>query len=142
MGADFSSYLAVGVPAHKIVKNVIEKTPVTKYNPDTGVPYQAETKKEIVYFCGKPTEFKDSIHDWIEDLDLDLCYDYSDGDKNEWIIGKQLCTATATGYSGDKSIIKITPDMIEGAKNEVKTRLAAYGYEGDVDLFLIAHASY
>lgn len=140
MGVDFSATLAVGVKLGTVwsVRTVSEK--VKKFNPDTGEPYEATKSKKVGYFCGQPTDWGDLHHDDLEcKADLDIVYDHYEGDRNDWVLGKTLCTAS---NRDDDAIVEVKPEAVEAAKKEVAAKLEKFGYRGEIGVFLISYVSY
>lgn len=145
MGASFSSSLIAGVRVGDIYKVENVGSEVTKYNPDTGKPYQTKvvTKKHLL--CGKEIEAKeDGPPEWLPKMSgLDVSSTgnsaYEDKTYSEFVVGVQL--GVAGGYRND-SVLGFPAEKIANALAEAKEKLAKLGYNGKVELFLVHYCGY
>lgn len=89
MGVNYETKVVIGVRTDKLLHSVKEKTTVTKYNPDTGIPYQLDKYEDKFFWLGKEVDRSvvDDIEDIIKPFGLDLYYaqEYEDN-----VIGKEL----------------------------------------------------
>lgn len=94
MTTNFSAHAIIGVRLRDVYEEKQIKRTITKYNEDTGIPYQEIVERVICYFCGKQVaevgyskqnEYTKSIierhFDWLNrGLCLRLPYNSSDYD--------------------------------------------------------------
>jgi hypothetical protein len=132
------------------IKTITEK--VTRYDPKTGVPYQATESKEQLVLFGKEIETPDEDYpsEWVPDvtgLEAFSTGDWADVygkkgfhgyDYEQIIIGLQLGDS-GSSRSSDEHIKEISD--IEGTTAKVKKKLEALGYTGPVKIFLVHYVS-
>lgn len=74
MGVDYTAQVWVGVMADEVLKQEVTKVTQTKYNPDTGAPYEAVCEKTTFYAFGKPVTKATQIES-LENANLDLFFE-------------------------------------------------------------------
>lgn len=130
MSVDYDASLMIGVALDDLYTVKKEKSQVTKYNQDTGKPYQQDVFTERYFWCGKEVEEIDDPYAFVEKLGLDITSSggYSD---NKYIVGKCLASADPG------EIDEVTLSEFQQEFQEVKKKLQEQGYEGAIKLHLI-----
>ena len=144
MGLDSKALLVVGVQVKDICQIRTITTPIKKYNPDTGEPYETTVSKKVVFLFGKETDFDPCPHEWdISKFDkVDLYYSDSESNWESYVLGIRIAKAEGIGGSRDKMIVDVPMDIIETAKKQVKDSLEPHGFIGEPKIFLISYVSY
>lgn len=127
MGLDLDVLLLVGVDYDEIVEEVVEYTTVTKYNQDTGVPFEVKQKKSS-YKVGKNIyEDKYEAKDTIERIGLCIYGDYDSGELIGLSLDRNEGSRIATGFGGCVGV-----DDIEKAIETVTELLSSLGVENPI----------
>jgi hypothetical protein len=96
MSVDYGAYVIFGVEGHEVGEVEVEETPRTKYDENTGDPYQVTDREETEYFCGKVMDEKGH------------CFPENEIYKfNEEAERKTKLEAVITDYDGDNFIFGI-----------------------------------
>lgn len=126
MGVDYSAVLIVGVRYDVVVTTRTDTKEVTKYNPDTGAPYQKLVSEEVTLVCGV---FKDDPRAHIEnDLKLDIVIPGYGGGREDAIVGVRVATVD----EGDSPYAQVGLIRLAAARDAVDRTLRAHGYTGPV----------
>jgi len=135
MGCSYRSYAVVGVPFASLYEERKQKKHVTKYNEDTGKPYQQEVIEISFFWCGKEIEEE---CDYMEGFVKKMCglevYDAGSGNDGGTV---GLCLAKPE--PGD--VQAIDGLTLSKAFLEVKEKLQKSGYNGNVQLYIISYIS-
>ncbi len=148
MGVDYSATMVVGVKLDELFRVERENVQVTKYDPDTGAPYQTPVVKETCTWCGKPITMPDDLETLVKDMSgLEIYstgepshpYRYKGGwngyDLGEFVVGRSIANV-------DNAEIA-TAERVEVDKQfaDVKQKLERSGYKGQVQIHLVLHVS-
>jgi len=151
MGYDAYAMLFAGIRAVEAVERITQSKPVTKYNEDTGEPYQKSISKLIVNLFGKPVA--DPTLDWgsygevEEELNtvnkalgtkLQVCCPAPEG-YDEQLIGHSL---GQIGTGEESNIKTLATEQIEAALQQVQKELNIAGHVGCApQIFLVFEES-
>jgi len=148
MGYDAYSRIIIAIPTTKLpweVRNVVTST-VTKYDPDTGKPYQQEIKEDRAFVHGE---------DVTEKIDIDLA-----GYLNEYLPGFEAIT---NGCEDDENYPEFVgcviaeeggrcsnhrPDIVGDLETvtqlftDMKNQLTKAGIEAEPEMFTWTYHSY
>lgn len=141
MGISVDAYLVAGVRLSDLVQKVRESSSVTKYDPDTGKPYEkaVEVKKVKI---GDTTheqldEYPEGLIKWPKGLEF---LDSGDiGGRNNWdntIVGVKV--AEADERDPVKPVDKV---VTRDAASKARMLLAKVGFKDEVHLYLIQYGS-
>lgn len=132
MGVLFQSKFLVGVPWDAVVKRQAMTVPVTKYNPDTGVPYMKDVTTHTTQALGRKFAGADSATDehveqyLLHTLKLDVEDAGYSGDKDRRrFVGVVLTTVADRDTVADVPLTKLA-----AAVDAVAHTLKAHGYDG------------
>jgi hypothetical protein len=149
MSVSYAARFCVGVKLSKVFEVRTETEAVTKFNEDTGQPYTTTKSKRVVYFCGKPSKLDEMPLEWEsskEVLNLDVIYPDSEGDRDDWILGKEIAVARNEGYRDSKPVVEIDPKVVSEAMLEVTEKLQKLGGDDfkvpEIGIFLVSYVSY
>jgi hypothetical protein len=132
MSVSHCSYVVVGVPFKDVYETKKTKKLVTKYNVDTGKPYQMPIDDWHFFWAGKEiTEECDYQEDFVKKMcGLDIISSNDEGS----VIGLEIAQAESN------KVIEIEPKIIQEAILSVSEKLKASGYHGDVKVYLVSWA--
>ena len=134
MGADFSTKGVIGVRLEKLYTTKKETVKITKYNPDTGAPYQADSVTEHYFWCGEEIEEPNDIYDLVRQKTGYDIHTSGEGDDN--IVGFLIADLEAP------DVASINGPTLSQKWTEVKERLIKAGYkENGVQLHIIAYVA-
>ena len=128
MSTNYSATLIAGVPYGEVVTTRTVTTLVTKYNKDTGAPYQKEVHKKIVSFNGVQTADNPLYdYDFFEPRGVKHVYPNSN---EKGIVGVEICVVS------DYLLWKQEVVGIEEKMAEARTKMPGQA----VRLHLVLHA--
>jgi hypothetical protein len=119
MSVSYHSYLVAGVKSEKIVRKEEIRNKVTKYDPDTGKPYD-KTVIEIKHFFGDLEVSDVSLEEMLDEakkvskLSKLIEYYYADCEDNDYVIGLLVSRA------GDPGIVPVSQEAINKAVENCK----------------------
>src|SRR5579863_1961262 len=135
MSVSYHSSCVIGVRLEKLWTVKKEKTSVTKYNENTGQPYQQEVTKERHFWCDKEIEEPDDVYDLVKEQcpGLDL---HTSGEGNDRIVGICLgqCEPGDVKSLDGQTVSKTWTDVNERLKKSANT-------ENGVQLWVIAYVA-
>lgn len=131
MGLDIYLHAVMGVRVERVQKNRFE----TKYNPDTGKPYEKAIPYKVHEIVGTDIEIPDVYTDAVQ------CCDYERDD--ERFYGVELpCTKDARSHRWDGLLSITIPDDLTEFRQQAKELLDKLGYTGPIALHVFNHYSY
>ncbi len=105
--------------------------PVTKYNPDTGVPYQVAVNEKHYYWCDNEIDKPGYLEDFVKaKCGLDW---HSSG------YGEVDCVGTEIAKADPGDVASVKSDKLSQVLADVKEKLRASGYKGDVELLIVSY---
>jgi hypothetical protein len=144
VGADFHAVTFVGVRLSDVFRVEPYQDQVTKYNPDTGAPYQQTVTKERFFWCDQ--EIAEPAGDF-EDMVRNLCgLEITDTGESARTYGKKGWAAYALdNYVVGRLLSSCEPgdtvasdvSAFEKFHQEVKEKLRKCGYKGQIQLHLV-----
>ncbi len=136
MGQDIYTKVVAGAKFDLIHSNKRKDSTITRYETETGLPYQKEVYEWVHVINGREYTEKEYTKEFFGDRDVELFYADSGGDPE--IIGKNL------EDNFDGSMVKsIDLDKAKLLLEETKILLESYGIKPeDVKLYSIAVWSY
>jgi hypothetical protein len=130
-----AEYVVVGVPAETFYKTVYIDHKVTKYNPDTGQPYETTIRKAEHFWLGEKTDktLNQIQHYSWKGPKVNLSYycQYSSG-----IFGEQV-----TSCYGENSDSEIDMNKLKEARKRVKETLKELGIQASIKAYLVTQSS-
>ena len=137
MSRTFNSYAVVGVPLDRLLETKKVKKLITKYNEDTGEPYQLEAIETHYLWCDIEVEAPDDMEDFVKKMcDLGIYDTDSYDDDNNPIVGIKL------GCSKPGRIVSVNKNDINKTWTDVKEKLQKSGYKNnDIQLHIIGYIS-
>lgn len=123
MSISYNAVLVVGVRYDEVVTTRTDTKEVTKYNPDTGAPYQHTISEEIGLVCGVP---QDDPDDYLErTLKLEVVVPGYDGEREDAVVG-----VTVVEVDQEVSIADVSLARLDKVKIAVDRTLRHHGYTG------------
>lgn len=140
MSVSFGAYLFAGVKSDKLQRKEEVKTKVTKYNPDTGEPYE-KVNVSYKHFIGnvevEDSDLESMLHEVSKKVPgVKFDYGYGHYEDKEYVIGLPIVKVR------DPGAVPVSLETINNFVDIVKTQLAKVGYTGEVSLFQILYVSY
>ena len=138
MGVSYGGNVIAGVGIDEFAEQREHKSIVTKYNEDTGEPYQVDNSHKYWVIKGLPSEHFDYVEqmlEWIDDhTDLDVVYDTSYGgtDFENSVVGVKLARLSLGDFVGVR--FKEIVDATGEAQNLFQEQLDTYVDLEDIDI--------
>jgi hypothetical protein len=135
MGVIFKAQLVAGLPVKALFNERTTTEYVTKYNEDTGKPYQKGVSLSAVYIGDRLL-----VNDKNEPVDLSQwLYDHRlDGNLFE---SDAECKIFGVLVVEAKKVEEVANSAIDAAKGEWQSLLSQYGLQLEPKLYLIQHTS-
>ena len=131
MSATICAHAIVGVNSKVAIKRTNDSSTVTRYNEETGEPYEKTVKGETRIFFGN-TEIES-----LADIEYDLGFDIGSTGNNVSIIGKIIWES---GFDfEDSRLCKVDMDAIADAIEDVKKLLSEFGIDHDPTLYFVCY---
>jgi hypothetical protein len=155
MGLDVSSSVVVGIRASDILRRERYQESITKYNENTGKPYQVHVNKEKYFIFDKemPADFELHPDNLAQYLGYDDPHTIGEGtyryprqegydayNYDKVVIGEQLINGDSHRSQGDL-IKEIDTDSVAKLTKKVKENFAKHGYKGEVKVYLVTNVS-
>lgn len=123
--------LVVGVKYKDLISVESKSTDVTKYNPDTGRPYQKTINTNVIKVAGRETDHPTDVAA-IQEMKLEVFG--TKPDRSDWIIGLVV-------HEAHVASVQVSDLELEITKRRLRNTLEAYGYTNATQLYLIRHLS-
>ena len=130
----------MGVPLSEVLIERTTQAETTKYDCDTGQPYQKVITDSVTYVGTSDIQAEDYYELTRNPFKFDIGYvsrDYIDNDAT--IVGKCIKALRDLNYEWGSWGVDL--DAVAQAKQEVQERLAQYGITEPVQLYLVANVS-
>jgi hypothetical protein len=141
MGISVSAYLVAGVRLSDLARKVTETSTVTKYNQDTGKPYDTEIVVTKIKIGNKTFDqeagYPEDLIKWPKGLSFVTTGDIGEGDWDSVVVGVKV--AEADDY--EWPAVVVTDEKIDEAKEKAKNLLEKVGWTDPVGLYLVLYGS-
>jgi len=149
MGVDIYSRFVVGVRLEKYLSHDMDVDVKTKYDPDTGKPYEQKNVTPIVVIGNKRFTKKEYLNlreDYSESEDKDNLYTFTingESDSEQVVLGFLLEKSASHRSRDGNMILEVDVDDLQALKVTVESMLEEqYGITDEATLFSIPYFSY
>jgi len=132
MGTSYDAMIVMGAPIKSCITYIDTSTMITKYNENTGKPYEVEVPGEVMKFNGKEIEEYEEVEELCRPLSIIHGAIYGE----EVLLGTLLCNMDLNYECG---ITEIDPVKIGEAEIEVATAFEKFGIDLIPKLYLVGY---